>query len=262
MGAATSMATLKDRRSGAGSASVSATSEPLNRKEAARLWRDVTSGRTGIKRYYEEHGRRFLVLKSLSNAAQLMEFSQRERRAMGYRAFGQSLRYIADELGVSRATVITDLTSVRNRLGIASDLELPAILATGPRKVAVTGRGPKSKAKTRSIKLNRRDIWRQALRAPRDLRREPSRKATERLILSFPISDINWRQGLSPVELSIAEDVLDGIDRSRIAARRGRTVRTISNQIGSIFRKLGVSSRLEFRLYVLTGRYAVERRQK
>jgi DNA-binding NarL/FixJ family response regulator len=256
------MATLKDRRPGARPASVSGASERLSRKEAARLWRDVTSGRTGIKRYYEVHGRRFLVLKSLSNAAQFTELSQRERRAMGYRAFGQSLRHIADELGVSRSTVLADLTSVRKRLGVATDLELPAILATGPRKVAVTGRGAKGTAKPRSIKLQRRDIWRQAFRAPRDLRREASRKATERLVLSFPISDIDWREGLSPAELSIAEDVLAGTDRSRIAARRGRTVRTISNQIGSIFRKLGVNSRLELRLYVLTGRYAVERRQK
>jgi DNA-binding NarL/FixJ family response regulator len=256
------MATLKNRRSGARPASVSGASETLSRKEAARLWRDVTSGRTGIKRYYEERGRRFLVLKSPSNAAQFTELSQRERRAMGYRAFGQSLKYIADELGVARSTVLTDLTNVRKRLGVASDLELPAILATGPRKVAATGRAPKSKAKPGSITLHQRDIWREAFRAPRDLRRERSRKATEQLILSFPISDIDWRQGLSPVELSIAEDVLAGADRSQIAARRGRTVRTVSNQIGSIFRKLGVRSRLELRLYVLTGRYAVEHCQK
>ena len=253
------MATLKDRRSGARSASVSGTSEPLNRKEAARLWRDVTSGLTGVKRYYEEHGRRFLVLKSLSNAAQL---SQRERRAMGYRAFGQSLRHIADQLGVSRASVGADLASARKRLGLASDLELPAILATGPRKVAVGERGPGSKAKPRSIKLHRRDVWRLAFRAPRDLRREPSRKATERLILSFPISDVDWRQGLSPAEVAVAEDVLAGIGRVQIAARRGTAERTIINQIASIFRKLGVGSCLELRLYVLTGRYAVERRQK
>ena len=40
-----------------------------------------------------------------------------------------------------------DLTSVRERLELASDLELPAILATGPRQVVMTGRGPKSKSK-------------------------------------------------------------------------------------------------------------------
>jgi DNA-binding NarL/FixJ family response regulator len=247
------MPTSKDRRSGARPAPVSGLSEKLNRKEAMRLWQDLTFGRISIKRYHDKHGRRFLVLKSPNKGSQIAEFSERERQAMAYRAFGQSLKHIADELGVSHATVTVDLARARKSLGVASDLELPAILAAGPRKVPVTNRSPKGEAKPLSIKLHRREILRQAFRAPRGLRREPSRKATERLIISFPIYDVDWQQGLSSSEVSVAEGALAGMERSQIAARRGTAVRTIVNQVTSIFRKLGVSSRMELSFYVATG---------
>ncbi|MEO7032884.1 MAG: LuxR C-terminal-related transcriptional regulator [Polyangiaceae bacterium] len=224
--------------------------------EAVRLWHDLTSGRVGIKRHHDERGRRVLVLKRPSKTVPPAELSERERRAMGYRAFGHGYRQIADELGVSTATAMTDLARARRRLGVASDLELPAILAAGLRKAAVTERGPRRATRPPSSKLRRREIWREALSAPRGLRREPPRKAGEHLIISFPISDVDWRQGLSPAEVSVAEDVLVGTAGSRIAARRGTAVRTIVNQMASVFRKLGVSSRLELSLYVLTGRHA------
>jgi DNA-binding NarL/FixJ family response regulator len=256
------MATAKDRRSGARPASVSGPSEKLNRQEAVRLWRDMTSGRIGIKRYHDERGRRFLVLKPRSKAAQVEDLSERERRAMGYRAFGQGFRQIADELGVAVATVMADVARARKGLGLASDLELPAILAAGPRKVTATRRGSRSSARPSSSKLRRRQVWHQALRAPRGLRREPSRKATEPLVISFPISDVDWRRGLSPAEVSVVEAMLAGEGRPQIAARRGTAMRTIVNQIASAFRKLDVSSRLELSFYILTGRHAVERRRK
>src|SRR4051812_21688843 len=116
------MAPAKDRRPGARSASASRSLETVERSAAARLWKDVTSGRIGIKRYHDERGRRFLVLKPVSQAAELPDLSEREQRAMGYRAFGQSFSQIAAELGVSTATVMADLARARSRLGVASDL--------------------------------------------------------------------------------------------------------------------------------------------
>lgn len=51
--------------------------------------------------------------------------------------------------------------------------------------------------------------------------------------------------GLTPAEQAIVELVLDGYDNASIAAARGRSPRTIANQLARIFRKLGVSSRAE-----------------
>ena len=47
-----------------------------------------------------------------------------------------------------------------------------------------------------------------------------------------------------------------------MAARRGAALRTVANQLAAVFRKLGVSSRLEFKIYVMAGPQAVEHRRK
>jgi DNA-binding CsgD family transcriptional regulator len=50
---------------------------------------------------------------------------------------------------------------------------------------------------------------------------------------------------LSLAERQIAGMVADGMSNSEIAAARGKSVRTIANQIASAFRKLNVGSRRE-----------------
>jgi DNA-binding CsgD family transcriptional regulator len=51
---------------------------------------------------------------------------------------------------------------------------------------------------------------------------------------------------LSPAEREVAELILRGRDNASIAAARGTSVRTIANQVASLFAKLGVRSRAQF----------------
>jgi DNA-binding CsgD family transcriptional regulator len=50
---------------------------------------------------------------------------------------------------------------------------------------------------------------------------------------------------LSPAEREVVLAVLDGASNTAIAQRRGTSERTVANQLASIFRKLGASSRLD-----------------
>jgi DNA-binding NarL/FixJ family response regulator len=50
---------------------------------------------------------------------------------------------------------------------------------------------------------------------------------------------------LSRAERQVALDAASGLSNRAIAARRGTSIRTIANQLASIYRKLGVSSRAE-----------------
>ncbi|CAN5767663.1 hypothetical protein BH11MYX4_BH11MYX4_35440 [soil metagenome] len=50
---------------------------------------------------------------------------------------------------------------------------------------------------------------------------------------------------LTQAERSVTAGLLNGHDNARIARERGTSVRTVANQVASIFRKLGVSSRGE-----------------
>jgi DNA-binding CsgD family transcriptional regulator len=54
----------------------------------------------------------------------------------------------------------------------------------------------------------------------------------------------NWHL-LTRAELEVASALLDGGTNQQIAAARGSSVRTVANQVASIFRKLGVGSRGE-----------------
>jgi DNA-binding NarL/FixJ family response regulator len=62
-----------------------------------------------------------------------------------------------------------------------------------------------------------------------------------------------WAASLSRSERDVVVAVLEGKSHRQIAIERGRSVRTVANQVGSVFRKLGISSRAE--LAVLAGRY-------
>jgi DNA-binding CsgD family transcriptional regulator len=66
----------------------------------------------------------------------------------------------------------------------------------------------------------------------------------EVMVLSFSL-----RKGpvasLSPAESAVAAHLLDGRTNAEIARLRGTSERTVANQVASLYRKLGVKSRLE-----------------
>jgi DNA-binding NarL/FixJ family response regulator len=55
--------------------------------------------------------------------------------------------------------------------------------------------------------------------------------------------------------------VLSGLSNADIAGRRGTAVRTIANQVASIYRKLQVRSRLELSLFALAGRHTFDAKE-
>ncbi len=92
------------------------------------------------------------------------------------------------------------------------------------------------------------------VRADAELLRPPAGLSLENLdpsgsgdvVLSFPLETRpSALPTLTPAEEAVLGELLLGCSNSEISARRGVTVRTIANQIGGLFRKLGVHSRLE-----------------
>jgi DNA-binding NarL/FixJ family response regulator len=68
----------------------------------------------------------------------------------------------------------------------------------------------------------------------------------ERLVvISLPANEVRKTATLSPTELAVARDALAGLSNAAIAHKRGRSSRTIANQLASIYRKLGVGSRAQ-----------------
>jgi DNA-binding CsgD family transcriptional regulator len=70
----------------------------------------------------------------------------------------------------------------------------------------------------------------------------------EYLLIDFPLPGARTAEiggGLTPGEQAVAALVLRGQSNSEIAVTRGTSLRTVANQIASIYRKVGVRSRRE-----------------
>jgi DNA-binding CsgD family transcriptional regulator len=75
--------------------------------------------------------------------------------------------------------------------------------------------------------------------------------ADEFAVLSVPLDDGSLTAALSEAEREVAMLAAKGMKNAEIARRRGTSTRTVANQMASILRKLGVSSR-----YALAARLA------
>jgi DNA-binding CsgD family transcriptional regulator len=67
----------------------------------------------------------------------------------------------------------------------------------------------------------------------------------EIVVLSVPLRDVPDAP-LSAAEREVVVAALSGKSNQTIARERGRSPRTIANQLAAAFRKLGVTSRREF----------------
>jgi DNA-binding NarL/FixJ family response regulator len=83
-------------------------------------------------------------------------------------------------------------------------------------------------------------------RAPASLRVRTVELEGERYaVFEWPMAACEGWCALSPAELEIAEMLREGLSDREIAQRRGRPRSTITKQVASVFRKLGVQSRRE-----------------
>jgi len=67
----------------------------------------------------------------------------------------------------------------------------------------------------------------------------------ELAVVSYPIAESELLVRLSKAEREVALLASAGCPSREIAARRGTSERTVANQLASIFKKLGLSSRAE-----------------
>ena len=86
----------------------------------------------------------------------------------------------------------------------------------------------------------------QAIAAPSGIRAlRLSVRGDEFAILTFPLRSSRLRFVLTGAERAVFDAILLGKSNARIAAERKTSVRTVANQVASIFRRAKVSSRVE-----------------
>lgn len=195
---------------------------PLRRRDgtsALELWRGLVDGRWSLVDRFESDGRRYVV--ALRNDRRLDDpraLTPRQRQVAHLVASGYSNKDIAYDLGLSSSVVSTHVAAVLRRLGFRRREELVAAFPAGDMSATTAAIGDDTIA--------------------------VASKPAEPL----PID------GLSPAEQEIMAEVVRGRSDREIANRRGVAPRTVANQLRSVFRKLGVQSRVELVAKVGRGR--------
>ena len=181
--------------------------DPAN---AAELWRLFETGRWSVVDGVDRDGVRYLL--ACESDSEDRALTLRERQVVKQASLGDSNKVIAYDLGVATSTISTHLARAAAKLGLRSRAAMIQLVALGS----------KPRADVAVMRLEWRGKRFAIVALP--------------LVRTLPGS-------LTGAERDVAQRVLAGQSNAQIARARRVSPRTVENQVASIMRKLGASSR-------------------
>jgi DNA-binding NarL/FixJ family response regulator len=180
---------------------------------ADALWEGLLAGRWSIVDRFEAQGESFVVAARTERADTASRaLSEREREVAELLGRGYSEKQIAFSHCLSPAVVSRSASGARTKLGLATRTELAGLFA--PNGIC---------RRMFPVTLN-----------------------FERFAVgSAPVTTECLSADLSLSERIVAHAACLGSSSAAIAAERGTSRRTVENQLGGVYRKLGVHSRAE-----------------
>lgn len=184
---------------------------------AASLWRDLVDGRVRAVDVFCADDRCYLLVREAGDVERRPPQSM--VRALKPILLGSLQKTVAFDLGVAASTVTLRTSACMKLMGFeCRAVRAPALLvlaayadATNSSVGCITASFTAGAARYRVVSASRP---------------EPAK-----------------RSGLSAAEVDVACQLVDGFTREEIAAARRRSVRTVTNQVASIYRKLRVGNR-------------------
>ena len=174
-------------------------------------WEAVLSGRWSLVDRFDTDGRRYVVAyRNPPGVLDPRRLTPREEGVAALAAIGRSNKEIAIHLGVTPSTVATLLASALAKLGLSSRTMLPMFW---------------------------RDLHGRAWAV--------SDGEAPLIALSHQEHEPESMRGLTPAERAVALALLEGLSDRTIALARNSSRHTVSKHVTAIYRKLGVSSRVE-----------------
>lgn len=181
--------------------------------DAAAILDQVLTGQACLTLHFVHADRRVLLLRVGRPPSTPPPLTQRERDVVAQRLRGASLKAIATGFGVSISTVAKTLKRAMSKLQMRNLAELISVLGGS-------------------------DL--------RDYRATPLlADGAQYWVLSHAASSRPWPGTLTRTEREIVTELLAGCSNGEIALRRGVALRTVANQVASIFKKVGVHSRMD-----------------
>lgn len=172
------------------------------------LWQALLAGRCSLVDTFMAAGTRYVVVcKNPDEGAALRAIQGRELAVLELALTGRSGKWIAFELQLSESTVARTLRTALRRIGVVDAADLVGV---------------------------------------RTAQFEPLEGMPPGVDLAMArLTPASASAGLSDAERAVVTGILGGKRIAAIAQERGTSPRTVANQLASIYKKLGVSSRRE-----------------
>lgn len=181
--------------------------------QALSAWRALIHGRWSLVDRFDSDGKRFVVaVKNDPANLDPRGLHLRERQVAEYIGMGRSTEAIAYALGISGSAVGTYAVAAQRKLGLRSRAELASFFHPNGLRAQLF---------------------------------EATVLGEELLVGSVPLFDEALLKRLTGSEREVALLLLLGSTNADIALRRQTSVNTVANQVQSVFKKLGITSRVQ-----------------
>ena len=198
----------------------------IGEEESFDLWQGLVEGRWSIVDHFAGGSRRYyVIIRNPPEARSIRGLTRPERTAIGYVIAGTSNKVAAYALGLTESAYSRTAHRAMRKLGVrtrAALIELAGRFGSG---------SPRASADV--------DVHALAL------------SGLELPVLSLP--EIPCPATFTTAERAVARLVASGKSNAEIASERATSERTVANQLASMYRKCGVSTREELVVALLKG---------
>jgi DNA-binding NarL/FixJ family response regulator len=201
--------------------------------DAIAIWNAVVAGRWTLLDQFDSDGDRCFVARQNHPDVPGSPLSERERQIVAHASRGYSNKHIAYDLGLCSSTVAAQLTSAARKLGVSSRETLLHAFAVlgGNTDHAADDDDPPARHHDDDT----------TIRVVR-FRHDDQECALIRISIAPRLPE-----SLTAAEAAVATLAIEGLSNAAIARRRKTSVRTVANQLRSIYSKLAVGSRRQLR---------------
>jgi DNA-binding NarL/FixJ family response regulator len=184
--------------------------------DRSALWESLVAGAWSVLAEFDDDACLYLVVRGNSPQARLERaLTERERQVLERVALGQANKFVAYELALPQSCVSLSLKEACSKAGLRSRTELLQLMPVASNDAV--------------------DAQPKGFCVPVD----------ESVVLRVERRAVAVPDALTTSEGHIFRAILAGLSNAEIAVRRGRSLRTIANQVASVFRKLRISARAE-----------------
>jgi len=186
---------------------------PAQTIDPAQAWNLLVRGEWVVTAHHTNESERTILASPTTPAARVDALHTFEVGVATRRAHGEAIKAIAIDLGCTDAVVHRHVVSVMSKLKAGHQADLVALLKERPPRGLAARR-------VRSI-------------------------AGDCLVFTCPTPYSALPACLTRAEQAVVLELVAGSSPRAIAGARGTSIRTVANQVASVFRKLRVSSRVE-----------------